>query len=295
MPPSSGKTAVITGASSGIGSSAALRLLALGFTVYGAARRQDRLEAIAAHGVKPLAMDVTDDASMEAGIRGVLSDTGRIDVLVNNAGYGSYGAIEDVSQEEAKRQFDVNVFGAMRLTQIVLPHMRQQGSGRIINISSVGGRAYGPFGGWYHGTKFALEALSDCLRLETKPFGIHVVIVEPGAIATEFLDIAAQGLEATSGQGPYAVQVNRMVASFTDPKMMKRMSSPDVIADVIAKAATAKRPKTRYLAGYGARPLVTLRRWLPDRAFDALITRVTGTHGSATLAPADSRSAATPT
>lgn len=294
MAPSNGKTAVITGASSGIGSAAALRLLSLGFTVYGAARRQDRLEAIAAQGVKPLAMDVTDDASMEAGIRRILSDTGRIDVLVNNAGYGSYGAIEDVSQEEAKRQFDVNVFGAMGLAQLVLPGMRQQASGMIINISSVGGRAYGPFGGWYHGTKYALEALSDCLRLETKPFGIHVVIVEPGAIATEFLDIAAQGLQATSGQGPYSVQVNRMVASFTDPKIMKRMSSPDVIADVIAKAATAKRPKTRYVAGYGARPLVTLRRWLPDRAFDALITRVTGTHGSGRSTPTESLATGTP-
>ena len=294
MAPRNGKTAVITGASSGIGSAAALRLLSLGFTVYGAARRQDRLEALAAQGVKPLAMDVTDTASMEAGIRDILAETGRVDVLVNNAGYGSYGAVEDVSRGEARRQFDVNVFGAMELTKLVLPHMRQQGSGRIVNISSVGGRACGPFGGWYHGTKFALEALSDCLRLETKPFGIHVVIVEPGAIATEFLDIAAQGLQSTSGQGPYAVQVNRMIASFTDPKMMKRMSSPDIIADVIAKAATTKRPKTRYVAGYGARPLVTLRRWLPDRAFDALITRATGTHGSATSTPTDSRSAATP-
>lgn len=277
MTSSSGKTALITGASSGIGSAAALRLLSLGFTVYGAARRQDRLEDLATRGVRPLAMDVTDDASMEAGLQVILSETGRVDVLVNNAGYGSYGAIEDASQEEARRQFDVNVFGAMRLTQLVLPYMRHQGSGRIVNISSVGGRAYGPFGGWYHGTKFALEALSDCLRLELRPFGINVVIVEPGAIETEFLDIAVEGLRSTSGDGPYADQVNRMIGSFTDPRMMKRMSSPNVIANVIAKAATAKRPKTRYVAGYGARPLVTLRRWLPDRAFDALITRVTGT------------------
>lgn len=280
MESSSGMTAVISGASSGIGSAAALRLLSLGFTVYGAARRLDRLEALADHGIKPLALDVTDAASMRAGIEGVLAATGRIDVLVNNAGYGSYGAIEEVSREEAQRQFDVNVFGAMELTKLVLPQMRQRGSGRIINISSVGGRAYGPFGGWYHGTKFALEALSDCLRLEMKPFGIDVVVVEPGAINTEFLDIAAAGLQATSGHGPYAHQVNRMVASFTDPKMMKRMSPPEVVAGVIAKAATAKRPKTRYVAGYGARPLLTLRRLLPDRAFDALITRVTGTHGS---------------
>ena len=274
---SNNKIAVITGASSGIGSAAALRLVALGFTVYGAARRLDRLEALAAQGVKPLALDVTDTESMRIGIEGVLAATGRIDVLVNNAGYGSYGAIEDVTQEEAKRQFDVNVFGAMELTKLVLPQMRQQGSGRVINISSVGGRGVGPFGGWYHGTKFALEALSDSLRMELKPFGIDVVVVEPGGIESEFLDIAATGLKATSGQGPYADRVKAMLASFTDPKMVSRQSSPHVIADVIARAATAQRPKTRYVAGFGARPLVALRWLLSDRAFDALITRATGT------------------
>jgi NAD(P)-dependent dehydrogenase (short-subunit alcohol dehydrogenase family) len=274
---SNNKVAVITGASSGIGSAAALRLLSLGFTVYGAARRLDRLEVLAAQGVRPLALDVTDAESMRVGIESVLAATGRIDVLVNNAGYGSYGAIEDVSQEEAKRQFDVNVFGAMELTKLLLPHMRQQGSGRVINISSVGGRGVGPFGGWYHGTKFALEALSDSLRMELKPFGIDVVVIEPGAIKSEFLDIAASGLQATSGNGPYADRVNAMLASFTDPKMMSRQSSPQVIADVIAKAVTAKKPKTRYVAGFGARPLITLRWLLSDRAFDALITRATGT------------------
>lgn len=274
---SNNKVAVVTGASSGIGSAAAIRLLALGFTVYGAARRLDRLEALAAQGVKPLALDVTDTESMRIGIEGILAATGRIDVLVNNAGYGSYGAIEDVTQEEAKRQFDVNVFGAMELTKLVLPQMRQQGSGRVINISSVGGRGVGPFGGWYHGTKFALEALSDSLRMELKPFGIDVVVVEPGGIESEFLDIAATGLEATSGQGPYADRVKAMLGSFTDPKMVSRQSPPQVIADVIARAATAQRPKTRYVAGFGARPLVALRWLLSDRAFDALITRATGT------------------
>lgn len=274
---SNNKIAVITGASSGIGSAAALRLLALGFTVYGAARRLDRLEALATQGVKPLALDVTDTESMRAGIAGVIATAGRIDVLVNNAGYGSYGAIEDVSPEEAKRQFDVNVFGAMELTTLVIPHMRKQGSGRVINISSVGGRAVGPFGGWYHGTKFALEALSDSLRMELKPFGIDVVVVEPGGIKSEFLDIAASGLQATSGNGPYADRVKSMLASFTNPRMMRMQSPPQIIADVIARAATVKKPKTRYVAGFGARPLVTLRRLLSDRAFDSLISRVSGT------------------
>ena len=274
---SNNRVAIITGASSGIGSAAALSLLSQGFTVYGAARRIDRLEALASQGVKPLALDVTDAKSMQDGIANVLASSGRIDVLVNNAGYGSYGAIEDVSQEEAKRQFDVNVFGAMELTKLVLPQMRKQGSGRIINISSVGGRGVGPFGGWYHGTKFALEALSDSLRMELKPFGIDVVVVEPGGIESEFLGIAATGLEAISGQGPYADRVKAMLASFTDPKMVSRQSPPQVIADVIARAATAQRPKTRYVAGFGARPLVALRWLLSDRAFDALITRATGT------------------
>lgn len=274
---SNNRVAIITGASSGIGSAAALSLLSQGFTVYGAARRIDRLEALASQGVKPLALDVTDAKSMQDGIANVLASSGRIDVLVNNAGYGSYGAIEDVSQEEAKRQFDVNVFGAMELTKLVLPQMRKQGSGRIINISSVGGRAVGPFGGWYHGTKFALEALSDSLRMELKPFGIDVVVVEPGGIKSEFLDIAASGLQATSGNGPYADRVKSMLASFTNPRMMSMQSPPQVIADIIARAATVKQPKTRYVAGFGARPLVTLRRLLSDRAFDSLISRVSGT------------------
>jgi NAD(P)-dependent dehydrogenase (short-subunit alcohol dehydrogenase family) len=274
---SNNRVAIITGASSGIGSAAALSLLSQGFTVYGAARRIDRLEALASQGVKPLALDVTDAKSMQGGIANVMASSGRIDVLVNNAGYGSYGAIEDVSQEEAKRQFDVNVFGAMELTKLVLPQMRKQGSGRIINISSVGGRAVGPFGGWYHGTKFALEALSDSLRMELKPFGIDVVVVEPGGIKSEFLDIAASGLQATSGNGPYADRVKSMLASFTNPRMMSMQSPPQVIADVIARAATVKQPKTRYVAGFGARPLVTLRRLLSDRAFDSLISRVSGT------------------
>ena len=173
------KTALVTGASSGIGEATALKLHELGFTVYGAARRTDRLEQLAQRGIKPLAMDVTDDESIRAGVERIIADTGRIDVLVNNAGYGSYGAIEDVPSAEARRQFDVNVFGAMRLTQLVLPHMREQRSGTVVNISSMGGKIFTPLGGWYHATKFAVEALSDCLRLEVKPFGINVVVIGP--------------------------------------------------------------------------------------------------------------------
>ena len=153
--------ALVTGASSGIGEATARRLADDGFVVYGAARRIDRLEPLAAYGIVPLAMDVTDEASMTAGIDRILSERGRIDVLVNNAGYGSYGALEDVPLEEARRQFEVNVFGAARLMQLVLPHLRAQRSGTIINVTSMGGKIYTPLGGWYHATKFALEALSD--------------------------------------------------------------------------------------------------------------------------------------
>lgn len=176
--------ALVTGASSGIGAATARTLQSLGHVVHGAARRTDRLADLETEGVHPLALDVTDEASLQAGVAAVLEHSGRIDVLVNNAGYGSYGAIEDVDPAEAQRQFDVNVFGAMRLTQLVLPHMRAQGGGTVVNISSMGGRFHTPLGGWYHATKFALEALSDALRVEVAPFGIDVVVIEPGGIAT---------------------------------------------------------------------------------------------------------------
>jgi NAD(P)-dependent dehydrogenase (short-subunit alcohol dehydrogenase family) len=270
------KTALVTGASSGIGEAAALRMQELGFTVYGAARRTDRLERLAQRGVKPLAMDVTDDESMRAGVERIVAETGRIDVLVNNAGYGSYGAIEDVPSAEARRQFDVNVFGAMRLTQLVLPQMRQQGSGTVVNISSMGGKIYTPLGGWYHATKFAIEALSDCLRLEVKPFGIDVVVIEPGGIKTEWGDIAADHLREVSGSGPYANQAGAMAKTLGSEANDGRGSPPSVIADAIGKAATSSRPKTRYAVGFGARPLIAMRRILPDRGFDTLITRASG-------------------
>lgn len=198
---SSARVALVTGASSGIGAATARRLAADGQTVYGAARRLDRLQELAADGVIPLAMDVTDEASMRAGIESIVREHGRLDVLVNNAGYGSYGALEDVPLEEARRQFEVNVFGAARLMQLVLPQMRAQRSGRIINVSSMGGQIYTPLGSWYHATKFALEAISDCVRVEVAPFGVDVVIIEPGGIRTEWGGIAADNLIQTSAEG----------------------------------------------------------------------------------------------
>ncbi|MEV8214238.1 oxidoreductase [Leifsonia sp. NPDC077715] len=270
------KTALVTGASSGIGEATARKLQSLGYTVYGAARRADRLQGLSSVGIRPLAMDVTDEDSMAGGVATIIAETGRIDVLVNNAGYGSYGAIEDVPMEEARRQFEVNVFGAMRLAQLVLPHMRAQHSGTIVNISSMGGKIYTPLGGWYHGTKFALEALSDCLRLEVAPFGIDVVVIEPGGIATEWGGIAADGLERSSASGPYAAQAAAVAKSLRSESNTTRNSPPSVISDAISTAVGASRPKTRYAVGFGAKPLIAARRILGDRAFDTLIRRAVG-------------------
>jgi NAD(P)-dependent dehydrogenase (short-subunit alcohol dehydrogenase family) len=274
----SSKIALVTGASSGIGEATALKLHALGYTVYAAARRVDRMKPLADEaGIHVLPMDVTNDASMRRGIQEIIARFGRIDVLVNNAGYGSYGAVEDVSQEEARAQFDVNVFGAVRLIQLVLPHMRRQRSGTIVNITSMGGKIYTPLGAWYHGTKFALEAISDCLRMEVQPFGIDVVVIEPGGIKTEWAGIAADKLRDVSGKGAYAGQAKAMALSMVGETSRKRQSPPQLIADTIAKAVGARRPKTRYAVGFGAKPMIFLRGLMSDRVFDGFMRMATGT------------------
>ncbi len=270
------RTALVTGASSGIGEETARRLQGLGYTVYGAARRTDRLEKLAAEGVRPLAMDVTDDASMTAGIARIIEETGRIDVLVNNAGYGSYGAIEDVPIDEARRQFEVNLFGLGRLVQLVTPHMRGQKSGTIINISSMGGRLTTPLGGWYHATKYAVEALSDALRMELKPFGIDVVLVEPGGIRTEWAGIAADHLEETAEGSAYSDQIRAVAGSMRNESVQRRQSPPSVIANTVERIVTARKPRTRYAVGFMAKPLITARRVLPDRVFDRVISAALG-------------------
>jgi NAD(P)-dependent dehydrogenase (short-subunit alcohol dehydrogenase family) len=266
------KVAIVTGASSGIGEATALRLQRLGYTVYAAARRVDRMEPLRRNGIRVVKVDVTDDGSMTELVQRVIAETGRIDVLVNNAGYGSYGAVEDVALSEARRQFEVNVFGLARLTQLVLPHMRRQRSGHIINISSIGGKIYEPLGAWYHATKFAVEGLSDSLRLELAPFGIRVVVILPGAIKTEWSGIAADSVLATSGRTAYAEQAtmvgNLLTAADSNPRLV---SPPEVIADAVAKAVRARRPRTRYVVGGGAKPIILARRLLSDRAFDRLL------------------------
>lgn len=265
------KVALVTGASSGIGEATVLKLMAQGYTVYAAARRVDRMRGLAEAGAHVLALDVTDDAEMQSAIQEIIAKSGRLDVLVNNAGYGSYGAVEDVPLNEARAQFDVNVFGAVRLIQLALPHMRAQRSGTIVNITSMGGKIHTPLGAWYHGTKFALEAISDCLRMEVEPFGIDVVVIEPGGIKTEWAGIAAQNLQKVSGKGSYAPQANAMANLMVNEASGNRQSPPQLIAETIAKAVNATRPKTRYAVGFGARPMILMRRLLSDRAFDSLM------------------------
>jgi NAD(P)-dependent dehydrogenase (short-subunit alcohol dehydrogenase family) len=262
------KVAIVTGASSGIGEAAARRLNALGYIVYAAARRLEMMEPLAEVGVRPVRVDVTDDAALVALVDRIIEETGRIDVLVNNAGYGSLGALEDVPMAEARRQLDVNLFGLARLIQLVTPHMRRQRSGHIINISSIGGKIYLPLSSWYHATKFAIEGLSDSLRLELAPFGIHVVVVEPGAIDTEWHGVAAENLIETSAETAYAGQAANFVTVLGGGSLA---SSPDVVAKAIGRAVTSRRPRTRYAVGLGAKPVIYLRRVVPDRVFDALV------------------------
>jgi NAD(P)-dependent dehydrogenase (short-subunit alcohol dehydrogenase family) len=217
---------------------------------------------------------LTDDASIVAAIDKIRSETGRLDVLVNNAGYGSFGAVEDVPMDEARRQFEVNVFGAARLCQLALPMMRAQRSGKIVNVTSVGGKFGLPFGAWYHATKFALEGLSDGLRQETKPFGIDVIVIEPGGIRTEWSGIARDNLIARSGDTSYGPQARQMAKIFASEMAERRASPPKAVADIIADSVAAKRPRIRYAAAGGAPMILFLARVLPDRAKDALVARM---------------------
>ncbi len=264
------KIVLITGASSGIGEEAVKLLLAAGHTVYAGARRLEKMSSLGAAGAHLLALDVTDEASMTAAVRTVLQETGRIDVLINNAGYGSYGALEDVPPEEARRQFDVNIFGLARLTQLVLPAMRAQGAGRIINVSSIGAKFGEAFGCWYHATKFAVEGLSDSLRMELHPFGIDVVVVQPGATHSEWAAIARDSLMQYSGDGPYSKGAAAHATMMELGHKGSIPAAPVVVAKTIVQAVQARKPKTRYVTGGLARTMLFLRSALSDRAFDAM-------------------------
>ena len=264
------KVILITGASSGIGFDAAEAFARQGHRVYAAARRLERMEPLKALGVVPLRMDVTDEASMAEGVRTVLEAEGRIDALVNNAGYGYFGAIENVPLEDARRQLEVNVFGLARLCQLVLPAMREQGSGRIVNISSVAGKAVLYFGGWYHVSKYSVEALSDALRMEVKPFGIDVSLIEPGGIRTDWGLIAADHLAESSKGTPYEAEGLREAETMHKAYSSRLLSKPSVVTRAISKAVNSRRPRARYRIGFGAGTLVFFHALLPAKWWDAL-------------------------
>ncbi|UWZ59725.1 SDR family NAD(P)-dependent oxidoreductase [Dactylosporangium aurantiacum] len=253
-----------------MGKAVAVKLLAEGHAVYAVARREERMRDLAALGAVVVAADVTVDDDLVRLVERVTAERGGVDVLVNNAGFGLYGAVEDVSLDDARRQFEVNLFGLARLTQLVLPGMRRRGSGRIVNMSSMGGKIYTPLGAWYHATKHAVEGWSDCLRLELAPLGIDVIVIEPGLIDTEFADVVTGPLLARSAAGAYATLATK-VADSTRKMYAGGATPPSVIADVIEKAVTARRPRTRYAAGRYAKILMATRKWLGDRVYDRSI------------------------
>ncbi|WP_321282183.1 oxidoreductase [Marinifilum fragile] len=268
------KVILITGASSGMGKDGALRLLKEGHIVYGGARRLDKMKDIIDAGGHILELDVTNIDSIKKSIEKLIAEQGKIDVLWNNAGYSVTGAVEDVSYEDAKRQFEVNLFGLAEVTKAVLPFMRKQKSGKIINTSSVGGKIFSPLGAWYHATKHALEGWSDSLRIELKPFNIDVSIIEPGGIATEFGDVMYQPLLDRSKGGAYEEFSKKVAQSYkenyADPK---RLSPASVISDVLVKIVNSNNPKTRYVAGYMSKTTIFLRWLLSDKLFEKMIMR----------------------
>jgi short-subunit dehydrogenase len=266
------KIILITGASSGMGKETALRLLSQGHKVYAAARRLENMQDIKAKGGVPVKMDIAEEKDIQATVDQVLAAEGRIDVLWNNAGYGLFGTVEEVDIPTARKQFEVNLFGLASLTQKIIPHMRKAGSGTIINTSSMGGKMYSPLGAWYHATKHALEGWSDCLRLELKQFNIHVVVLEPGIIATEFGDVSQGPLLNYSGNGPYQ-QLAKAVAKASQDFYEKpgAASPPSVIADAVSQIVNSKKPKTRYRVGKLAKPMVWMRVFLGDRIFDSAV------------------------
>ncbi|MBR6878755.1 MAG: SDR family NAD(P)-dependent oxidoreductase [Bacteroidales bacterium] len=265
------KVILLTGASSGIGYDTAIMLAQQGHKVYAAARRVEKMEPLREKGIIPIYMDVTDETSMDEGVRAVMDAEGRIDVLVNNAGYGYFGAIENVPMEDARRQVEVNVFGLANLCQKVLPIMRKQGSGRIVNTSSVAGRSVLYYGGWYHVTKYSVEALSDALRMEMKPFGIDVVMIEPGAIKTEWGPIAAKHLAESSKGTAYEETALNEAKAIQWLYNSNHLSKPSLVAKAIKKAVNRRHPRARYRIGAFSGTLVFLHWLLPAKWWDAMI------------------------
>ncbi len=265
---------LVTGASAGIGKDTAKSLIAEGYTVYVVARRVENMKDLEKLGSISLKMDITKEEDVVAVVEQIKKDHGGVDILINNAGFAIQGPVEEMAIEEARRQYDVNVFGLARLTQLVLPYMREKRAGKIINVTSAAGKVYFAMGAWYVSTKHALEGWSDCLRVELKPFNIDVVIIEPGAISTEFNDVSLNPLEEKYGSGPYGEMVKSFVKFSKETESTNNSSPPSVITNVILKAIKSKRPKARYAAGAMAKPIMALRKWGGDNVYDWIIQKM---------------------
>ncbi len=269
------KAALITGCSTGIGRATAIRLAERGHTVYATARRPESIADLEAKGCRTLALDVTDEASMRAAVEAVEQAEGAVGALVNNAGYSQSGAVESLDLDAVRTQFETNVFGLVRMCQLVLPGMRRQRFGRIVNISSIGGKLVFPGGGAYHGTKHAVEAFSDALRWEVKGFGVDVVIVEPGLIKTEFGNAAAASIDAGAGAaaddpyGEFNATVGAATKGIYEGPAARLGGGPETVAKAIEKALVKRRPKTRYKVTPSAHLALGQRALVTDRIWDA--------------------------
>lgn len=264
-----GKTVLVTGASSGIGRATAIYLAQNGYQVYGAARRTEKMQDLVAYGINPVPLDVTREDSLAVCVEQILKEAGSIDILINNAGSGYYGALEDMPMADAKYQMEVNVFGVARLIQLVLPTMRKNNYGKIVNISSVGGKVTLPMGSWYHASKFAIEGMSDVLRKEVKSFGIDVIVIEPGGTKSEMTELGGEYMIKVSGNTVYsslAKGVSKMYAN-----LQKDAADPIVIAKLIKEGIESNNPKTRYAGAAGAKLMLFFRRILSDKLFDRLV------------------------
>ncbi len=269
------RVVLVTGCSTGIGRATARRLADHDHTVYATARKVEDIADLEADGCRLLALDVTDEDSMVAAVTAVEAEHGAVGALVNNAGYSQGGPVEEVPLDVARRQFETNVFGLARLCQLVLPAMRAQRDGRIVNLSSMGGRMTLPGGGWYHATKHAVEALSDALRFEVAPFGVRVTVIEPGVVVTKFGDTAvASAGDASDLSGPYDTMMAGVVTKTAGAYVKAKPGAsitPEVVAKHIEKAITARRPKTRDVIGAQAHQILTARAVLPDRVWDRFL------------------------
>ena len=268
------KAVLITGCSSGIGHATAERLAGAGWTVYASARRLDSIRDLEERGCKVLALDVSDESSMRTAVSAVEEAEGAVGVLVNNAGYSQSGAIEEIPPDEIRRQFETNVFGLIRMTQLALPGMRRQRFGKVVNISSMGGRLTLPGGGAYHATKYAVEALSDVLRFEVRRSGIDVILIEPGLIRTRFGETAAGTVESPREDGPsaeYNAAVARATKEVYEGPLSRLGGGPETVARAIERAISARRPRARYPVTASARLMIAQRRLLPDRLWDRVM------------------------